>query len=118
LPRSPSALKRRRDSSAPWSGQFVGKAVEKTLSPPKYHFRLPWFAKIHWHKPDLLFYQTFTAKECAQALKEALDFVAANPQVCPANTVIIYAWNDLMKVDGFARRSALTANPIQAALKP
>lgn len=32
-----------------WHGELseVGKAVEKTLSPPKYHFRLPWFAKIH-----------------------------------------------------------------------
>jgi hypothetical protein len=49
---------------------------------------------VPWHKPDLLFYQTFTAEECAQALKEALDFVAANPQACPANTVIIYAWNE------------------------
>jgi hypothetical protein len=79
-----------------WHGELseVGKAVEKTLSPPKYHFRLPWFAKIHWHKPDLLFYQTFTAEECAQALKEALDFVVANPQACPANSVIIYAWNE------------------------
>jgi hypothetical protein len=36
----------------------------------------------------------FTAEECAQALKEALDFVAANPQACPANSVIIYAWNE------------------------
>ena len=32
-----------------WHGELseVGKAVEKTLSPLKYHFRLPWFAKIH-----------------------------------------------------------------------
>ncbi|MFA0741502.1 MAG: hypothetical protein DFNUSKGM_001613 [Candidatus Fervidibacter sacchari] len=49
---------------------------------------------VPWHKPKLLFYQTFTPDECAQALKEALDFVAANPQACPANTVIIYAWNE------------------------
>jgi len=49
---------------------------------------------VPWHKPKLLFYQTFTPEECAQALKEALDFVAANPQACPANTVIIYAWNE------------------------
>lgn len=31
-----------------WHGELseVGRAVEKTLSPPQYRFRLPWFAQI------------------------------------------------------------------------
>ncbi len=31
-----------------WHGELseVGKAVEKTLSPPQYRFRLPWFAQV------------------------------------------------------------------------
>ncbi len=31
-----------------WRGELseVGRAVERSLSPPQYHFRLPWFAKV------------------------------------------------------------------------
>jgi hypothetical protein len=29
-----------------WTGGEVTRAVEKTLGPEKYHFRLPWFAKV------------------------------------------------------------------------
>jgi len=56
---------------------------------PRIDNPVPWH-----HRPALLYYETFTPEECAQALKEALDFVSAHPEACPANAVIAYAWNE------------------------
>lgn len=37
---------------------------------------------------------TATPAEIAAHLRRALGFVQANPDVCPANTIIVYAWNE------------------------
>jgi hypothetical protein len=37
---------------------------------------------------------TATPAEIAAHLRRALDFVKANPDICPAGTIIAYAWNE------------------------
>jgi hypothetical protein len=49
---------------------------------------------VPWYKPKPLHFATFTPEQCAQALEEALHWVRENPQCCPANAVIAYAWNE------------------------
>ncbi|MCS6830755.1 MAG: hypothetical protein RMM08_07365 [Armatimonadota bacterium] len=63
-----------------WHGELseVGKVVEKTLSPPQYRFRLPWFAqvnkdgtvRIRGDRPGVL------EQEIAYALQAGLDYWA------------------------------------------
>ncbi len=36
-----------------------------------------------------------TPRELADALRDTMAWVEANPSVCPANAVLIYAWNEL-----------------------
>lgn len=54
---------------------------------------------VSWEKNAGYFGQksfpaTATAEEIAAHLGRALAFVKANPEVCDANTVILYAWNE------------------------
>jgi hypothetical protein len=44
--------------------------------------------KDDWYAPP-------TPQELVDNLKSAMDWVKANPSVCPANAVLIYAWNEL-----------------------
>jgi hypothetical protein len=49
---------------------------------------------VPWYKPGPEHYETFTPEECATALREALDWLAARRDRCPASAVIAYAWNE------------------------
>lgn len=49
---------------------------------------------VPWHRPGPEHYHTFTPEQCAQALREALDWVASHPEQASANAVIAYAWNE------------------------
>ncbi len=52
-----------------------------------------WEKDAPYHKQDV-FPSRATPAEIAAHLKSALDFVKAHPQICKANAVIIYAWNE------------------------
>jgi len=47
-----------------------------------------------WAQYSRAHFATFTPEECATALREALDWISANPEKCPARAVIAYAWNE------------------------
>jgi len=65
--------------------------------------------KDDWYAPP-------TPRELADHLKSAMDWVEANPSVCPARSVLIYAWNELSEggwlvptlSEGTARLDALS----------
>jgi hypothetical protein len=64
-----------------WYGEgFVVKQTETSLGQPKYHFRLPWFARV--------------VGEGKVSIREAIEWTAANRDLNPANALIIYAWNE------------------------
>jgi hypothetical protein len=49
---------------------------------------------VPWHRPGPEHYHTFTPEQCAQAVRDALDWLASHPDQAPANAVIAYAWNE------------------------
>jgi hypothetical protein len=50
--------------------------------------------KDHGYHRQMVFPSIATPDEIAGHLQRALAFVRDHPQTCPANTVIIYAWNE------------------------
>lgn len=60
---------------------------------PRIDNPLPW-KKNAKYLQQKVFPATATPDEIALHLKGALSFVKSHPKICPANTVIIYAWNE------------------------
>lgn len=52
-----------------------------------------WEKGSSYHKQDV-FPSQATPKEITDHLGRAIAFVKANPKICPANAIIIYAWNE------------------------
>jgi len=50
--------------------------------------------KDHGYHRQTVFPATATPAEIAAHLQRALTFVREHPETCPANTVIVYAWNE------------------------
>jgi hypothetical protein len=50
--------------------------------------------KDHGYHRQTVFPAAATPAEIAAHLQRALTFVREHPQICPANTVIVYAWNE------------------------
>lgn len=48
----------------------------------------------HAYHQQTVFPSRATPEEIASHLKRALNFVKTNPDICVANTIIIYAWNE------------------------
>ncbi|HEY3371964.1 MAG TPA: glycoside hydrolase family 99-like domain-containing protein [Prolixibacteraceae bacterium] len=71
-------------------GQQVIPIVTAGWDPrPRIH-REPWG---HFYC-DSCWAETATAKQVADHLGEALDWIDANSNACPANALLIYAWNE------------------------
>lgn len=54
---------------------------------------------VSWEKKKAYLHQkifpsTATPREISLHLQRAVSFVKLHPQICPANTIIIYAWNE------------------------
>ncbi len=96
---------------------------------------------VTWEGPTknkLDFTNTATPQEIADHLKQALEFNEKNPTVTPANTVLIYAWNEhdeggwlcptlvdddgdgipLKRADGTNARDTRRLQAIQKVLRP
>lgn len=56
---------------------------------PRINVPVPWYPN---YPP--MFFETFSPRQCAEALREAIEFVKLHPDRCPSNTIIIYAWNE------------------------
>ena len=62
---------------------------------PRVEHPVPWEAA--WQKPNVgldKYYVSPTPTELAGHLGEAFDWIGARAAQCPAQTVIIYAWNE------------------------
>ncbi len=60
---------------------------------PRQENAVPWEKDAHYLSQKV-FPASATPEEIALHLKEALLFVNSNPTIFPANTIIIYAWNE------------------------
>lgn len=62
---------------------------------PRIEAPVPWERK--WQQPGVgmdRYYATPTPAELAAHIADALQFVAAEPELCPAQAVLVYAWNE------------------------
>jgi hypothetical protein len=67
--------------------------------------------------PNDDWYQNCTPKELGKNVRHAVEWVKGNPSTCPANAVLIYAWNELCEggwivptlTEGTARLDAIKA---------
>ncbi len=60
---------------------------------PRKDHPVSWELDQDYHR-QAVFPATATPAEIAAHLERALTFVRAHPAICPANTVIVYAWNE------------------------
>jgi hypothetical protein len=60
---------------------------------PRKHNPVSWEQNDAYHRQGV-FPATATPEEIASHLKRSVEFVKANPGVCAANAIIIYAWNE------------------------
>jgi len=71
-------------------GQQVIPIVTSGWDPRPRINREPWG---HFYC-DSCWAETATAEQVAQQVGEAMDWIGANPKACPANVLLIYAWNE------------------------
>jgi hypothetical protein len=60
---------------------------------PRKDTPVPW-EKDHGYHRQSVFPPAATPQEIALHLERAVTFVQTHPQVCPANAILIYAWNE------------------------
>ena len=82
-----------------WAGARAAKAPYVPLVTTGWDKRPRQDHPVSWEKDAAYAKQptfpgTATPEEIAGHLRNALAFVKANPAICPANTVIVYAWNE------------------------
>jgi hypothetical protein len=79
-----------------WNDQFRNKALP--CIPPCTSTQYPWPRALDkkTHKPVSKWYHYQWPKkgDIAARVKASLDFVAANPESCEAQTVVMYSWNE------------------------
>ena len=61
---------------------------------PRYINPVPWEKRKKPDPNNNLYYEHATPEQIADFLKDAIDFVKANPQICPYGLINIYAWNE------------------------
>jgi hypothetical protein len=98
----------------------TGKAIIPTAN-TGWDYRCMKMPQHEGRNPMEDWYEEPTARQVGENVKNAVMWVKANPAVCPANSILIYAWNELSEggwlvptlTEGSARLDA-----IAAALKP
>ena len=55
---------------------------------------VPYWEKDHAYHRQKGFPDLPSATEIATELRRTLEFVKAHPDICPANTLTVYAWNE------------------------
>ena len=86
--------KRFWESCAATGAQVVPIAMSGWDRRPRIEHPVPW---EKYQKPGVglrTYYQMPTPKELAAHIEDAMRWVIAKPERCPARTVIVYAWNE------------------------